>query len=258
MAEAAVLVTRPAGQAATLSRLIAETGFKPVEFAMIEIVPLAELPQAQKQLVLDLDHFQHIIVVSSNAARYGMDWIHHYWPQIPAGIDWYAVGASTAAHLESHGLSVHQPDTEMNSEGLLVLPGLQSVQDQRILILKGQGGREQLRSVLTARGARVDELASYCRTLPPGRARKLLDALRQNHFAALLFSSGEGLDNMLSLLPEEEHTGILEIPVIVPGKRVAELASERGFRTVFTAANATDEAIVDTFERCVGSEGHGR
>jgi len=104
----------------------------------------------------------------------------------------------------------------------------------------------------------VDELASYRRTLPRGQTQELLDALRYNHFAALLFSSGEGLDNMLSLLPEEEHTAALEIPVIVPGERVAELASERGFRTVFTAANATDEAIVDTFERCVGSEGHGR
>jgi uroporphyrinogen-III synthase len=258
MAEAAVLVTRPAGQAATLSRLIAETGYKPVEFAMIEIVPLDELPQAQKQLVLDLDHFQHIIVVSSNAARHGMDWIHHYWPQVPTGIEWYAIGAITAAHLEAQGLTVQQPDTEMNSEGLLVVPGLQSVRDQRILILKGQGGREHLRSVLTARGARVDELACYYRTSPQGRARELLDTLRQNHFAALLFSSGEGVDNMLSLLPEEEHTAALEIPVIVPGERVAELASERGFRTVFTAANATDEAIFDTFERCVGSEGHGR
>ncbi len=62
-----------------------------------ELLPLPEPAAAQRQLVLELDQFRHVIFISGNAVRFGMAWIESCWPQLPAGPDWYAVGEATAA-----------------------------------------------------------------------------------------------------------------------------------------------------------------
>ena len=257
MSERAVLVTRPQQQAHGLCQLVRDAGFKPVAQPMMEIRPLQELLPAQLQLVIDLDLFQHVIMVSSNAVQWGMDWIDRYWPQLPQGMTWYAMGATSADMLSTYGVGVKQPDADMSSEGLLTLAGLQDVAGERALIIKGVGGRSHLAEVLAARGARVDQLSVYERVLPSLTGAELLAVLQKNQFAALLVTSGEGLHNMLSLLPGDEQSTLREIPLVVPGQRVAKLAGDSGFRTVFTARNATDKAIMETLRACVGSAENG-
>jgi uroporphyrinogen-III synthase len=257
MAERAVLVTRPQQQSQGLCQLLRMAGFQPVAQPMIEIKPLQELPPAQLQLVIDLDLYQHVIMVSSNAIRWGMDWISRFWPQLPVGMAWYTVGATSAGQLAGYGVTVKQPHTEMSSEGLLALPELQAVATERVLIIKGEGGRRQLADVLTERGARVEQLNVYQRALPSLTGAELAAMLRTNQFAALLVTSGEGLHNMLSLLPGSEHSLVRDIPLVVPGQRVAKLADESGFRTVFTARNATDQAMMETLRASVGSAQNG-
>jgi uroporphyrinogen-III synthase len=257
VAERAVLVTRPGHQAQGLCRLVREAGFKPIAQPMIEIRPLPVLPPAQLQMVIDLDQYQHVIMVSSNAIQWGMEWISRYWPQLPQGLSWYTVGAASAEKLAAWGIAVKQPQTEMNSEGLLALPALLSVAGERVLIVKGEGGRTQLRDVLTERGARVEQLCVYQRILPSLTGAELATTLNENTFAALVITSGEGLHNMLSLLPGNEQSSLREIPLIVPGQRVAKLAEDRGFRSVYTARNATDKAIIETLCACVGSVDNG-
>jgi uroporphyrinogen-III synthase len=258
MVERAVLVTRPAAQAASLCELVEGAGLNAIRQPMIEISPLPELPPRQLQMVLDLDLYQHVIFVSSNAVRLGMDWIGQYWPQLPLGLQWYAIGGATAEYLEEQGVAVLQPETEMNSEGLLALPGLQAVDRERVLIIKGEGGRKKLADTLRERGARVDQLSVYRRNPPAVSAGALSALFRENRFAAIVFSSGEGLHNMLSLLGEGEPEHLREIPLIVPGERVAEAASDSGFKTVVIARNATDQAIMEALRQHVGSGEYGR
>ena len=81
--------------------------------------------------------------------------------------------------------------------------------------------------------------------------------MQKNQFAALVVTSGEGLHNMLSLLSGDQQSTLREIPLVVPGQRVAKLAGDSGFRTVFTARNATDKAIIETLRACVGSAEDG-
>ena len=60
-----VLVTRPAGQAAALARLIREAGGEAVEFPALEIVPVDPAP--------DLPFAPDAaLCVSPNAARFGL------------------------------------------------------------------------------------------------------------------------------------------------------------------------------------------
>ncbi|TDG15285.1 uroporphyrinogen-III synthase [Seongchinamella unica] len=245
-----VLVTRPAGQAGPLLDALAAAGFGPLHHCpMLVLEPVEQLAPAQRQHLLDLELYQHIIFISANAVRYGMERIDDYWPQLPTGIHWYAIGETTAQLLRERGLTPLSPGQDMNSEGLLSLPQLQSVDGQRVLIIKGRGGRATLRQSLEQRGARVDELACYCRSrprLPPDELPKLL---RDEAIDVVLVSSGEGLGNMLTLLSAQETTKFSDIGLIVPSPRVAALARQAGFSNVVTAANASDAAMVQALQQ---------
>lgn len=245
-----VLVTRPAGQAAGLLEALAEAGFGPLHHCpLLELVPLQELAPEQRQRLLDLDLYQHIIFISANAVRFGMARVDDFWPQLPSAINWYAIGDTTAQLLRERGLSPLTPGQKMDSETLLALPQLQAVADQRVLIVKGEGGRATLRETLEQRGARVDELACYRRRCPRLPADFLPRLLREEAIELVLISSGEGLANMLALLSAEESTKFRDIGLVVPSPRVAAMAQQAGFNDVVTAANASDAAMLQAVQQ---------
>ena len=240
---AKVLVTRPAGQAQTICERLRDAGFHPVHQPMLKILGCAEPAAEQRQRVMELDQYQWVIFVSGNAVKFGMNWIEQFWPQLPVGINWYTVGSGSAEALSAYGLAVNSPQ-RMDSEGLLAEPALQSLNGEKVLIVKGEGGRNLLRQLLRERGAKVDLLTVY-RRLPPDLApQQLKDLFEQHNFAALLISSGEGLTNMLSLLGEQAVAIVADSRVVVPGQRVAELAAETGLRRITVSENATDEAML--------------
>ncbi len=47
---------------------------------------------------------------------------------------------------------------------------------------------------------------------------------------------------MLTLI--EDPSLLIDIPLVVPGQRAATLAHQHGFKTIITAKNATDEAVL--------------
>jgi len=244
MAAEAVLVTRPEGQEGALLSALETRGFRAHHLPLLALESLPELPAAERAKVLALDEYQHVIVVSGNAARYGLEQIDGVWPQLPLGPDWYAVGEATARALAAHGIRALTPGADMSSEGLLALPQLQGVSGQRVLIIKGEGGRGALREQLERRGARVDELACYRRACPRYAAGEVAAKLSNWLIRVILISSGEGLANMLTLLSPAETSKFIDITLLVPSQRIAGLAREAGFKRVITAENASDAAML--------------
>lgn len=243
-----VLVTRPANQADALCAAVEAAGYTAHHQPLLELLALSELPPPQRQLLLDLDRYQHVIFVSGNAVRFGMACIEDYWPQLPVGLAWYAIGDATAVLLHGFGIEVVTPGKLMTSEGLLAVPPLQAVAGQRILIIKGEGGRATLREELLRRGATVDELACYRRACPDLPAGQLAASLHEWRIDLVMISSGEGLANLQALLRWPETTKFTPICVIVPSERIARLAQKAGFGQVVTAENASDVAMLHALE----------
>ena len=257
MSRATVLVTRPAGRNEELIAALAAADIDAVACPLLAIEALPTPTPAQRVSLQQLDQLHGLIFISANAVRCGMAWIAQYWPRLPAGLHCYTVGAGSARQLQRYGIAAEHPRHPMNSEGLLALPALWEVFGQRILIVKGCGGRGYLHEQLRARGARVEELTTYRRVrlrLAPGElATRLSDAA----CAALLLSSGEGLHNMVSLLSANELATVRRLPLIVPGGRVAGLARELGFVAVIEAEDAGDRAMVAATDAHLPTGGKG-
>lgn len=251
-----VLVTRPLGDAADrFCAAVEAAGFEARSLPLMALNPVTPLSSAQRQRVFDLDHYQHVIFISSNAVRFGMAQIEACWPQLPDGLHWYAIGSATAAALAGYGIAAITPGQAMHSEGLLAVPGLQRVEEQRVLIVKGYGGRDTLRQELTRRGARVDELACYRRSVPELSPGELYARVLDWRIDCILLSSGEGLSNLLLLLSQPETSKLKHMGLIVPSDRVAEMARNAGFDRVVTAENASDEAMLRAL--CAWQSGTG-
>lgn len=250
-----VLITRPQQQAIKWQQLLQRHGAQTVAIPLLSIAPLDQgsgpAVQAIKSLVMNLDHYQHAIFVSQNAAQYGTEWIDQYWPQIPLGVKFYAVGSATAQRLQHEGLDVTAAAGTMNSEALLKLPELQQLDQQKVLIFRGVGGRSLLADTLRQRGARVDYCELYQRLLPKeaGEALEQLTWCRAGDVIAL--HSGETLLNLCKMIQSLANDGKLnisqwqQVPLLVPGERVYRTALDQGFSQIITAENASDSSMLE-------------
>lgn len=242
-----VLVTRPAHQAEALCRRLAALGAEPVRFPTLAIEPI-EADAHLKQHFLDLDRYQAVIFVSANAARLAHDWIDAYWPQLPVKVLWLAVGDATATALEDLGIPALRPTGGMDSEALLALPELQKLDHARILICRGEGGRELLAQTLSDRGAKVDYAELYRRGCPTYSATDIESIIYKCPPTVMLVSSAQALENLIHLCGQtadgQARRSLQQRRLVVPSPRVAERARQLGFEHVRQAANATDEAMV--------------
>ena len=125
--------------------------------------------------------------------------------------------------------------TSLDSEGLLELPSLADVTGKRVVIFRGEGGREFLGNTLRARGATVDHVPCYRRVAPQSGALGLIEAIREDRAHALTLTSSEGLDNLMTALGPIGQREIGRLPVFAVHPRIAERAREHGLRAVETA-----------------------
>jgi uroporphyrinogen-III synthase len=104
----------------------------------------------------------------------------------------------------------------------------------RVVIFRGDGGRELLGDTLKARGATVDYVGCYRRAAPQSGADGLVEALRDGRLHASTFTSSEGLDNLVALLDAEALRRFKAIPAFVPHPRIALRAQAQGFHAIAT------------------------
>jgi len=237
-----VLVTRPERQAEGLISAIQAQGGEVIRCPVLTIEPVMTTELVKRQII-NLDHYDDLVFISSNAVRLGLDSIANYWPQLPGHLRWFAVGKSTAACLEADGIKVIMPAVGFNSEALLQLPELQQLAGRRLLIIKGEGGRELLEQCLTERGARVDTLALYRRDVVRYSSERLQALFAAGLPEVLIATSVDVLMAMDELL-KSCFANRLELPLVVASERISGVAKGLGYRQVITSNGAADESIV--------------
>lgn len=204
--------------------------------------PLPETPE-RRSLLLELDSFSHIIAVSPYAARLLLDEIEQWWPQMPMGIQWYGVGAGTAAVFSQHGIRPRMPAHGWTSEALLALPSLQRLEHQRVLLARAEHGRELIRQTLEQRGARITVLPLYRRFrpyYPPEQVQDNFDAFEPE---VIIVLSGETLNNLIET--GTDHPQMLDKALlVVPADRIAEQARIAGFSNVLVPEGLTDPELL--------------
>lgn len=256
LANLRVLVTRPEHQARKLTEQLRALGAEPIPFPLLKIQPISETDEnfhPLKQHILDLDLFQHVIFISPNAVDIGYEWIDLYWPQLPLGVQWLAIGKQSAALLNNYGIDAYHSPLGYDSEALLASPALQQITGDNILIMRGQGGREKLATELRARGAEVSYAELYRRECPVYSDAEIADALFNRPLDAIFISSGAGLDNLLDLIqrPNGKFStdSLLRCHLVVPSERIKKAAEAAGFNRVTTASGPDDQAMIDTLKQ---------
>jgi uroporphyrinogen-III synthase len=118
----------------------------------------------------------------------------------------------------------------------LALPALQNVQSKKIVIFRGEGGRELLGDSLKARGAFVVYAECYRRS----QAQTDLAVLLASKPDALTLSSSETL-RYLNDLPQCQQ--LKTHPLFVPHPRIAAAAALSGWKNCMTTASGDDGLV---------------
>ena len=243
-----VLVTRPAHQAEKLCNLIESMGGKARRFPVIEIAPSRDLNRLT-EIVQRLAEFDIVIFISPNAADLGIQAIMKHGG-LPKNVKVAAVGKGTARRLNALGVEVDIfPTEQFNSEALLATEELQTVSEKRIVIFRGEGGRELLADSLRERGARVEYAECYRRIKPRVKANELLGSLSQGELDIITVTSNEGLQNLVDMVGEQSQPELFKLPLVVVSERARDLAQDLGFMIpAIVADNASDEMLVQAIE----------
>ena len=258
-----VVMTRPAGQSDALAAQLAAAGIATLDFPLIEIAPAEDLGPLHAALAA-LERYALVVFVSPNAVDYTFAQYNAIWPHaLPVGV----VGPGSVAALARHGVTApaHQvispagaPDDEaarFDSETLFAAIdaslGAATLEGKRVLIVRGDGGREWLAERLREAGAEVEAVAAYRRLVPEPSigAWQRVHALLAGEPHAWLVTSSEGMRNLDELARDHLNAGeiaqLKRARLVTPHPRIAQTAQGLGFDSI-TVSGAGDERIART------------
>jgi uroporphyrinogen-III synthase len=237
-----ILVTRPAHQAEHLAELIRAAGGEPILFPAMAIVDLPDV-RPLHALIDRLDQFDLAVFISPNAVTKAMNLIRAR-RALPPGLRIAAVGKGSRRALAQFGVeNVLVPTERFDSEGLLALPEFQAASGKRIVIFRGDGGRELLAEELVRRGAQVEYAECYRREKPQAASAQLLHRWARNEIHAITVTSVEMLHNLFDLAGKLGQQWMKTTPLFVPHERIAEVARGMGLQQVIVTPPG-DEGLV--------------
>ena len=245
-----VLVTRPQPQAEKLCKQIETGGGIAIHLPVLAIEALQDKSGILRKLQAMTD-FKMGIFTSQNAAIHTLEILGGHLSLLQ-DMNLVAIGRSTAGILQQAGIDkVIYPQRLSSSEILLQLGIMQpeNIKGIKIIIFRGQGGRDLLARQLQDRGAYVEYLEVYRRT-PVHYDKSVLDEIcfRQKP-DSIVITSGEGLHKLFDMLSSEQREFMLNLPMIVLSERVAGMAVALGVRNKpLVAEDTSDQGILSAVQ----------
>jgi uroporphyrinogen-III synthase len=242
-----VVLTRPRHAAEALAAPLAREGARVHIFPALAIEDLA--PDAALEALLgDIARFGMAVFVSANAVEKGLAQAARFGPW-PPRTRVAAIGQATAEALRNSGFTeVISPRERHDSDALLALPQLQKVKGENIIVFRGQGGKERLKEVLEARGARVAYAECYRRVRPDEDPQPLLAAWARGEIQAVSVLSAETLENFVAMMGAEGEKRFASATLLVPHAAVAKHRDAGRFASVVVAAHGA-EGLIEALSR---------
>jgi uroporphyrinogen-III synthase len=249
-----VVITRPLAQGRPLAERVQALGREAIVFPLLEIFPLLD-DYALRAALSQLDDYALVAFVSPNAIDAAFRLVQ-FWP---AAVALGVMGEGSRQALAMHGVdsSTHtifsplDPD-RTDSQTLLEALDLESLRGRKVLIVRGESGRELLADAMRTHGIEVEQVPAYRRAAPQldaPRRQLLADLLA--HDSDWLITSSEALHILLDQVSQVSGTsGVAKMQqqaLIVPHVRIAETARQLGFTRVRLTASG-DEALLSALQ----------
>ncbi|MFO6424467.1 uroporphyrinogen-III synthase [Motilimonas sp. KMU-193] len=246
-AQPRILVTRPEKHQQSLLDALHQQGWFAIGQPLLTITTnpdITRLIQYQTQL----DEFDIIIAISDNAVAYTHQWLQQQLRPWPAHSHYYAIGANTATQWQQLANIVARYPLQADSEGLLQMPELSAVAGHKVLLLKGNGGRDLIASELSQRGAKVIEIGTYQRQPITLNAAETVAKWQHDEINSVIITSGEILSALLNIVPKSERNWLFQLNLIVISQRIAKLAQAAGFTQIRIAQGASPTALIQCLQ----------
>jgi uroporphyrinogen-III synthase len=249
-----LVITRPLAQSLGLAQRLRDSGREVDLLPLLDILPLPDY-SALHTVLAQLESFALVAFVSPNAIDATFARIKRW----PASVPLAVMGEGSRSALARHGVvagpyQITSPlDTQRtDSQTLLQALDVPRLQGGRVLIIRGESGRELLADALRDAGIEVQQVAAYRRAAPQ------LDAALRQHLSDLLdqdgdwiITSSEALQILISFVQQvDAQTGVEKIQhknLFVPHRRIAETAVSLGFRHVFLTGSG-DEGLLTALQ----------
>lgn len=245
-AKRTILLTRPGRISEQLKKNITDAGGRALHLPSMEIHAVT-VPGVVKQLLAGLAEFDILIFVSRNAVKYTCE----IFPGIVSKTHdkiVFAIGSGTNEELQTAGFrGVTYTNSNTGSEALLALDELQqkNILNRKIMIMRGEGGRELLGESLLARGAKIQYAELYCRVKPQVEPVIISNMWREERPDAVVVTSAYGLSNLLEMTAEKERSIFLNTRLIVISQRLKSIAESLEFNAAIKVAMGySDDDIV--------------
>jgi uroporphyrinogen-III synthase len=244
-----IAITRPVDQAKKLSALITAAGGTAILYPLIEITPLSDYGQFEA-VIQAISECDWAIFISSNAVQNGMPRLVNIG--IPEHLQFAAIGPVTASELQSFGVKQvltplsHIKDGDeskvrFDSEALLALPEMQTMQGKKVMIFRGIGGRDVLADTLKIRGATVIFAECYQRINPQTSCDLLANLSSENKLHGIVITSSEAMRHLLDLAGDAKW--LKNITLFVNHARIAELPLKMGLKVSVADAPGDDAML---------------
>jgi uroporphyrinogen-III synthase len=240
-----VLVTRPKQQAGNLCKLIESLGGTAIRFPVIEINQ-SNNQQLAKNILDDIGQYDIGIFISRNAVEWTLKLLGDKTSTLE-NLNLISIGTATTAALKNSISRTVITNSGTNSESLLESEALnaEAVSGKNIIIFRGQGGRELLATTLRQRGAKVDFAEVYRRDCPQYDSDFINKIWTSNIPDVVIVTSNNGLENLFSLVNNEQRNLLLGKQLVVMGRRMLNFSVDFGFaKTPIFTEESDDEGIL--------------
>ncbi|QWD74809.1 uroporphyrinogen-III synthase [Polynucleobacter sp. TSB-Sco08W16] len=265
MSTKTIVITRPSGQARqlieVLTQAIEKSGVAKRTFPEILSLPLLTIVPKDNLALADhiasaLKDADLAIFVSPNAIESVMRLLERDWQDfskkiIPIGV----MGGSSKLALQNHGIGFEETPTPIvipasnehwDSEGLWQeLQGLKwDWTNKKIVIFKGEGGRDWLADTLKKAGATIEAISIYTR-IPLDVDNPAWQAIGEMDFSKSLWllTSSEAVRYLGDIAKDQFAQTLGSASALCPHHNIADAAELIGFGEVFTTEPG-DEALI--------------